>query len=119
MIMTFLTNFVSNSPIAAILENSSVPVLAIFSVLSLVLAFLLARGISTLMLRTVAILIGFLVTMTDIWPKLTKSSVRFVLLAAMHAISVTIWLLTFFGVLLRGSWSTRHPYPLVRVRSRD
>lgn len=117
--MNYLTSFILSFPTAAILENSSAPVLVIFSALSLVLLFLLARGISTLMLRAVGILIAFLVTMTSIWPKLKKSSARFGLQLVMHAISVTIWLLTFFGVLLRGSWSTRHPYPLVRVRSRD
>lgn len=117
--MNYLTNFFLSSPIAAILENSSAPVLVIFSALSLVLLFLLARGTSMLMLRMAGILIAFLVTMTDIWPRLTGSGARFGLQLVMHAISVTIWLLTFFGVLLRGSWSTRHPYPLVRVRSRD
>ena len=117
--MKYLISFVLSSPIANTLENLSAPVLAIFLVLSLVLLFLLARGISTLMLRMVGILIVFLVTMTDIWPRLKKSSARFGLQLLMHAISVTIWLLTFFGRLLRGIWSTRLPYPLVRVRSRD
>ena len=74
--MKYLTIFALSSPIVVTPENLSAPVLAIFLVLSLVLAFLLARGISMLMLRMVGILIAFLVTMTSIWPKLKKSSAR-------------------------------------------
>lgn len=119
MVMIFLTNFVLNSPIVAILENSSAPVLVIFLVLSFALLFLLRYGLLMLIGRLAVISIGFLVTTTDIYNRLKKNKKRFFLLVVMHFISATIWCEIFLLGLLKFIPSIHHPYPLTKVRLHD
>lgn len=97
-------------------RNSSVPVLVIFSVLSLVLLFLLRYGLLMLIGKLAVISIGFLVTTINIYNRLKKNKKRFFLLVVTHFISAIIWCEIFLLSLLKGMPSIHHPYPLIKVR---
>lgn len=117
--MKYLTSFGLNFLTENTLENLSAPVLAIFLGLSLVLLWLLRYGLLMLIGRLAVISIGFLAIMTNTYNRLKKNKERFFLRAAMHFISTTLWCEIFLLGLLKGTPSTRHPYPLIKVRSRN